>query len=158
MTENNNTQQFIQKLAQREGVSPQKIQETITVTFRNSYCQGENKEADLHFEFNTDFAVYRVYKIVEKISNPEKEITKDNKLLKGGKIEGEKFFLPLDTKNLSFSLSNEIKKQLGKNLGTVQQEKQLELFKPLQGKVIQGTVQGENKGYFVVNLGKVLGY
>ena|SRR5438128_6035447 len=106
----NNTQQFIQKLAHREGISPQKIQEIIISSFRNSYCRGENEEADLHFEFEADLVVYRVYKLVEKVTNPEKEISLDNELLKEGKTQGDRFFLPLDIKKLSFSFNYEIKK------------------------------------------------
>ena len=47
-------------------------------SFRNSYYQKENNEADLHFEFDTGLSVYRTYKIVEKVNNPEKEIERHN--------------------------------------------------------------------------------
>ena len=119
MIENNNTQQFIKQLAEREGVSEEKIKEIIIESFRTSYCQGENTGAELYFEFDSGLSVYRLYKIVENISDPEKEITKDNKLLKEGQIKGDNFLLPLDIKNLSLSLNQEIKNRLRKDVGEI---------------------------------------
>ena len=119
MTENNNTHQFIKQLAEREGVSEEKIKEIIIESFRKSYCQGENSGAELHFEFESGLSVHRLYKIVENISDPEKEITKDKKLLKEGQIKGDIFLLPLDIKNLSLSLNQEIKNRLRKDVGEI---------------------------------------
>ena len=116
MNENNNTQQFIKQLAEREGVSEVKIKEIIIDSFRASYCQGENAGAELHFEFDSGLSVYRCYKIVETINDPEKEITKDNKLIKEGQVRGKNFLLPLDIKNLSLSLNQEIKNRLRKDV------------------------------------------
>ncbi len=117
MTENiNTTQQFIKQLAEREGVSEEKIKEIIIDSFRDSYCQGENAGAELHFEFDSGLSVYRHYKIVETVNEPKKEITKESKLLKEGQIKENNFFLPLDIKNLSFSLNQEIKKRLRKDV------------------------------------------
>src|SRR6185437_12974570 len=96
---------------------------------------------DLHFEFASDLAVYRVYKLVEKVTDLEKEITHDNKLLKEGKVRDNKFFLPLDVKKLFFSFNYEMKKAWERELRSTKQEKQLESFKPLQGEIIQGIVQ-----------------
>ena len=98
-----------------------------------SYCQGENAEADLHFEFATGLLVYRTYKIVEKVNDPEKEIAKDDsKLLEESKVKGDTLFLPLDTKNLSLSLNYEIKKQLRKDLGEIHGEKQYKILNHLK--------------------------
>jgi hypothetical protein len=88
----NNTRQFIQKLAQREGVSNEKIQEIIETAFRNSYCQNENEEAVLHFEFNHGLVVYRLYRIVEKVANPHQEITRESTLFKEGEVKNEVLF------------------------------------------------------------------
>jgi len=116
LIENNNTQQFIKQLAEREGVSEEKIKEIIIESFRASYCQGENTGAELYFEFDSGLSVYRLYKIVETINEPEKEITKNNKLIKEGKIKNNNFLLPLDIKNLSLSLNQEIKNRLRKDV------------------------------------------
>ena len=116
MTENNNTQQFIRQLAEREGVSEEKIKEIIIDSFGKSYCQGENAGAELHFEFDSGLSVYHLYKIVETINDPKKEITKDNKLLKEGQVKDNVFFLPLEIKKLSFSLNQEIKNRLRKDV------------------------------------------
>jgi len=154
----NNTQQFIKQSAKREEVSEEKIKEIIVDSFRKSYCQGKNKDADLHFEFASDLAVYRVYKLVEKVTDLEKEITRDNKLLKEGKVRDNKFFLPLDVKKLFFSFNYEMKKAWERELRSTKQEKQLESFKPLQGEIIQGIVQRKDGNYYLVNVGKVLGH
>ena len=116
MIENSNTQQFIKQLAEREGVSEEKIKEIIIESFRYSYCQGENVGAELRFEFASGLSVYRLYKIVESVNEPEREITKDNKLIKEGEIKGNNFLLPLDIKNLSLSLNQEIKNRLRKDV------------------------------------------
>ena len=154
----NNTQQFIKQLAKREEVSEEKIKEIIVDSFRKSYCQGKNKDADLHFEFASDLAVYRVYKLVEKVTDLEKEITLDSKILKEGEIRDNKFFLPLDVKKLFFSFNYEMKKSWERELRSTKQEKHLEAFKTLQGEIIQGIVQRKDGNYYLVNLGKVLGY
>ena len=113
MTENNNTHQFIKRLADREGVPAQRIEEIIIESFRKSYCQGENTRAELHFKFGSGLSVYRLYKIVEKVDDLEKEIARDNELLlKKGQVKDGSFLLPLDIKNLSLSLNQEIKSQL----------------------------------------------
>jgi hypothetical protein len=116
LNENSNTQQFIKQLAEREGVSEEKIKEIIIGSFRVSYCQGENTNAELHFEFDSGLSVHRLYKIVETVNEPEKEITKDNKLLKEGQIRNGNLLLPIDIKNFSFSLNQEIKNRLRKEI------------------------------------------
>lgn len=116
---NNNTSQFIKQLAEREGISEEKVKGIIIESFTKSYCRGENAGVDLHFEFDTKLSVYRAYKVVEKVGDSKKEIVKNDELLKKGKIKDGIFFLPLDTKNLSFSLSYEIKRQLRKDLGEI---------------------------------------
>jgi hypothetical protein len=156
---NNNTNQFVKKLAEREGVSEEKIKEILIESFRRSYCQGENVKADLHFEFSSGLLVYRTYKIVEEITDREKEVAKnDSKFLEQGKIENNNFFLPLDTKSLSFSLNYEIKKQLQKDLGEIHGEKQYKMFKSLEGKLVRGNIQSYHENYYVVKLEKGLGY
>jgi len=112
----NNIQQFIKQLAAREGVSEEKIKKIIIDSLSKSYCQEENIGAELHFEFDSGLLVYRLYKIVETINDSAKEITKDNKLLKEGQIKGDNFLLPLDIKNFSFSLNQEIKSRLRKDI------------------------------------------
>jgi transcription termination/antitermination protein NusA len=154
----NSTQQFIRQLAERESVPEEKIKEIIADSFRKSYCQGENKDADLHFEFASDLAAYRVYKLVENVTDLEKEIALDSKLLKKGEIRDNKFFLPLDVKKLFFSFNYEMKKVWERELRSTKQERQLESFKTLQGEIIQGIVQRKEENYYLVNLGKVLGY
>ncbi|WNE41158.1 MAG: Transcription termination/antitermination protein NusA [Mycoplasmataceae bacterium] len=110
MTESNNTKQFIKQLAEREGVQEEKIKEIIIDSIRKSYCQGENSKAELHFEFGSGLSVFRCYKIVETVANPEKEITKDSELLKKGQVNNGNLLISLDIKNLSFSLNQDIKK------------------------------------------------
>ncbi|CAJ0925036.1 7387_t:CDS:2 [Entrophospora sp. SA101] len=127
---NNTTQQFIQKLAEREKVSPQKIEEIIINSLRQSYCKGENSQADLHFEFTNGLVVYRCYKIVEKITNPAQEIVASDNLLAQGKSENGEF----------------------------QQGKQYELFKNRQGEIIKGKIQSlADNNYCLVNLGQGVG-
>ncbi|CAH1755670.1 6744_t:CDS:2 [Entrophospora sp. SA101] len=141
LTENNNTQQFIKQLAEREGVSEEKIKEIIIDSFGKSYCRGENTGAELHFEFDSGLSVYRLYKIVETITDPEKEITKDNKLLKEGKIKDNNFLLPLDIKNLSLSLNQEIKSQLRKDVEEISE-------------IIKGNIKStQEENYYSIDLG-----
>jgi hypothetical protein len=153
LTESNNTHQFIKQLANREGVEEEKIKEIIIDSFRKSYCQGENSKAELHFEFNSKLSVYRCYKITETINDPQKEITKDNELLKSGQVKNEMFFLPLDIKNLSFSLNQEIKKQLQKDVEEISQGRKYKLYKPQQGKLVKGVIKSvQGVEYYLVRL------
>lgn len=154
----NNTQQFIQKLAQQKEVTSHLIQEIITTAFRNSYCQNENNNADLYFEFNDDLLVYRLYQIVEKVNDPIKEITRDNQLIAEGKIKGNVFFQPVDTKKISFSLSQEIKKELARNLEKIRKEKEYKIYSPLQDQIVSGHLQSIADDHYVINLGKGYGY
>lgn len=149
MNENNNTQQFIKQLAEREGISEEKIKEIITDSFRTSYCQGENAGAELYFEFDSGLSVYRLYKIVEKINDPEKEINQDNKLLKEGQVRDDNLLLPIDIKNLSFSLNQEIRNRLHKDIKEVGwkkrpeiEEKIYNLYKSQQGEIVRGGFKG----------------
>jgi N utilization substance protein A len=153
LTESNNTQQFIKQLANREGVEEGKIKEIIIDSIRKSYCQGESSRTELSFEFNSKLSVYRCYKIVETINDSQKEITKDSELIKGGQVKNEMFFLPLDIKNLSFSLNQEIKKQLQKDVEEISQERKYKLYKPQQGKLVKGVIKSvQDNSYYLVRL------
>jgi hypothetical protein len=155
LTESNNTQQFIKQLANRESVEEGKIKEIIIDSIRKSYCQGENSRAELSFEFNSKLSVYRCYKMVETINDSQKEITKDSELIKigQGQIKNEIFFLPLDIKNLSFSLNQEIKKQLQRDVEEISQERKYKLYKPQQGKLVKGVIKSvQDNNYYLVRL------
>lgn len=160
MTENNNntTHQLVKKLAEREGVTEETIKKIITESLRRSYCQGENTEADLFFDFANELLVYRTYQIVSEVNNPKKEIAKGDELLKTGQVKDNIFFLPLDIKNLPLDINYEIKKQLHKDIGKIHEERNYKLFKSLQGELVWGSVQDIQENYYVVNLGKGLGY
>jgi len=119
LAEKINTHQFIENLAEQKGVPVAKIKEIVTESFRKSYCRGENSQADLHFEFDGGLSVYRRYQIVEQVAHPEKEITRNNKLIKKGQVKNNIFFLPLDIKNLSYLVNYEIKKQFQGRIGAV---------------------------------------
>ncbi|MCE8164110.1 MAG: hypothetical protein I3274_07985 [Candidatus Moeniiplasma glomeromycotorum] len=158
MTENN-TQQFIKQLADREGVAEEKIKEIIIESFRKSYCQGENSKAELHFEFDSGLSVYHCYKIVEKVSDPIKEISADNELLKKGLVKENNFWLPLDIKNFSFSLNQEIKDRLRKRVAEVSWERQFKFYKSQEGEIIKGNIKStREKKYYLVDLGQVTGH
>lgn len=159
MTENNNTQQFIEQLANSKGVSEEKIKEIIIDSFCTSYCKGENTGAELHFKFNSGLSVYRRYKIVETIKEPEKEITKDNKLIKEGKIEDDNFLLPIDIKNLPPSLDQEFKNHLLKGVEKISWVRQYKLYKPQQGEIIKGIIKStQEENYYSVDLGQGTGH
>ena len=161
---NNNTNKFIKVLAEREKVSEEKIKEIITNSFRESYCKGENSEADLHFEFGDNLLVYRIYKIVEKLNDSNKETLKDseqlNQLLKtkDSKIKNDVLLLPLDIKNLSLLTSHGIKEQLRKNIGEIKEKNQHKLYQSLKGELAKGSIQNYQEKYYVVNLGKGIGH
>ncbi|CAG8838602.1 28095_t:CDS:2, partial [Racocetra persica] len=134
-------------LAEREGVSEEKIKEIIMDSFRKSYCKGENAGAELHFEFDSRLSVYRHYKIVDKLNDPEKEIASDNKLLKEGTIKDDNFLLPLDIENLSLAVNQEIEDRLRKDVGEI------------EGEIIKGSIKSlqdkKHENYYAVDLGKV---
>ena len=135
-------------------MSEERIREIIIESFQGSYCKEENSQAELSFEFNNDLSVYRLYQIVEKVSNPEKEITKDNELLKKGKVKDNKLFFPLDVKSFPTSLSNEIEKKLLGSLGEISKGRQFKQFKPLEGQIVEGTIQKEQENYYLIKLKK----
>jgi len=88
LAENNNTYQFIQKLAEREGVAEEKIKEIIINSVRKTYYKKESDKVDLHIEFDKTLLVYRKYKVVPEVRDSEREITVDSNLLKEGKRFG----------------------------------------------------------------------
>jgi transcription termination/antitermination protein NusA len=157
LPENSNVHQFIKNLAEREGVSEDRIKEIIVESFRKSYCREENSRAELSFEFNAGLSVHRLYQIVEKVNNPEKEISKNDELLKKGQKRDGKLFLPLDVKNFSASLSNEIRKQLLGDLEEISQGRRFKVLKSLQGQIVKGTVEGTQGNYYLVRLEKGIG-
>ncbi|CAI2192554.1 16667_t:CDS:10, partial [Funneliformis geosporum] len=70
---------------QKDVISAKNIEDLFTGTpLTLDYPERENVGAELHFEFEAGLSVHRLYKIVETINEPGKEITKDNKLLKEG--------------------------------------------------------------------------
>lgn len=158
MAENNNTYQFIQKLAEREGVAEEKIKEIIINSIRKTYYKKESDKVDLHIEFDKTLLVYRKYKVVPEVRDSEREIAVDSNLLKEGKTKDNIFFLPLDIRSFSLSLNYEIKKQLQKDLGIIQEEKQYNFFKPFEGQLVRGSIQNVQENYYLVNLGKGIGH
>lgn len=128
-------------------------------SFRASYCQGENVAAELHFEFDSKLSVHRLYKIVNQVNDSEKEIANNDELLKTGQIKGDNFLLPLDTKNLSFSINQEIKNRLRKDVGEINRERQYQLYQPQQGEIVKGNIKGlQEKNYYLVDLGQGTGH
>jgi hypothetical protein len=150
-----NTRQFIENLAKETKVPIENIQKIIIDSFRSSYCQNENKEAELHFEFNKNLEIYRLYKIVEKVNDPQKEVIFNDELIKkAGKKENNIFFCPIETQKLSFFLSKEIQKNLEKYLKDIRQKKEIQEYIALQGSLISGKIQSIEKDYCLINLGK----
>ncbi|CAG8757925.1 12190_t:CDS:2, partial [Racocetra fulgida] len=150
----NSIRQFIQKLAWRERISPEKIQEILAAAFRDSYCRNGNEEAVLHFEFDHDLLVYRCYQIVNRVTNPQKEITKKSKLIKEGEVKNGVLFWPLNTKNFSFAASQEIKKHFLRDLQKIQKEKEHETYSPSLGQLVVGNLQSIERDYYLFDLGK----
>nr|CAG8484564.1 10664_t:CDS:2 [Entrophospora candida] len=154
MVKSTSIYQFIKSLAEREGVSEDRIKEIIIESFRRSYCKKESSRAELNFKFNDGLSVHRLYQIVEKVNDPEKEISKNDELLKKGKVKNNKLFVPLDIKNFSNSLSDEIRKQLLGDLGEISKARQFKQFKPLEGQIVEGTIQKEQENYYLIKLKK----
>ncbi|WP_172575398.1 NusA N-terminal domain-containing protein [endosymbiont GvMRE of Glomus versiforme] len=152
MTENNKIHQLIKELAEEKEISEERIKEIIIQSINKSYCSGENTGVSLHFEFDSGLSVYHTYQIVEKVNNPKREIQKNSELLKEGKIMGETFLLPLDIKNLPLLLSNEIRKQLQKDLEEANWEKQYRLFESLQGQLVWGVIQNFKENCCIIDI------
>lgn len=157
-----NLSESLQRLSQTKGVSEEKIKNIICQSFRQFYEKKLNQTVDFHFEFGDKFSVYRLYQIVEKVSDPEKEIDSSDWRLKEGKSENNIFFLPLEI--TSFDLASEIKKMVQEELKKISWESQSKLLQKFQQeeKLVQGNLQGLRGDYYLVNLnlgeeGRVIG-
>lgn len=135
-------QNYVEKLAEREGIDTKQLEKIITKSFTQFYCQGEDKDADLIFNFGKDFVIYRRYEIVkEKPGNPSREIHfEDGRLKAGGKIEGNYFLLPLNVNGLPFPISQNIRHQIRKEIQEIHKQKQLKSFKEQNNQLVQGAV------------------
>ena len=131
----------IQKLADETGSTKEKIQEIIIGSFRSAYCSYENKGAELHFDFKEDFKIYRLYKIVEKFSDHQKEVASNSTLIesfkkdkkRGGKVENGVFFFPIEIRNLSRLLNQKIRENIEKELAKISQKKIVQNTKIYKG-------------------------
>src|SRR5687767_1966048 len=136
--ENNNISQFIKQVAEQEQISEKRVKDIIINSFQQSYSRSAaSTPIDLLFEFNHELVVAHRYQIVEKVVNPDLEVSaKDTKLLKRGRREGNTLLLPLDLQNLPFSLSQEIKKNLQVALEEVQQARKHGLYQSLVNEIV----------------------
>ncbi|MCE8162673.1 MAG: hypothetical protein I3273_02130 [Candidatus Moeniiplasma glomeromycotorum] len=168
MTENKINSSFsetIKRLAQEKGANEEKIKSLIIKSFCQFYEQKLNQTANLHFEFGSELLVYRLYQIVDHVSDPEKEISSSDPRLKEGKKENNTFFLPLEITDYSLDLISEIKKKFRTGLREINWENQFKLLKKLQQeeRLVRGNIQGQKGDYYLVNLnldeeGRVIGF
>jgi hypothetical protein len=153
---NNNTIELIKKLAEREGMNYTEAKETIKNSFVKTYCQGENSESELHFNFDPEFEVYRVYKIVDEVKDSQKEISKNNSVIKNGEIKGDKFFLPLNTNNFEIPTTkiNELKKQVKKDFEKKTSERRIEDYNEIfeNKELVEGFIRNSQEDYYLVEL------
>ncbi|KLL02277.1 MAG: transcription elongation factor NusA [Mycoplasmataceae bacterium RC_NB112A] len=149
-----NFNQILQKLVEAKGVSEEEIKNIICQSFCHFYEKKLNQKVDFHFEFKDKFRVYRLYQIVDKVDNPEKEITSSDPRLKEGRIENNNFFLPLEITDFPHSLVLEIEKLIQQELKKVVWKNQFKLLQKLQQEetLVRGNLQGQQGDYYLVNL------
>ncbi|MCE8164009.1 MAG: hypothetical protein I3273_05180 [Candidatus Moeniiplasma glomeromycotorum] len=159
-----NFSESIQKLAQAKGVSEEKIKAIIRQSFCQFYERKLNRVVDFHFDFGDKLSVYRLYQIVEKANDPEKEIASTDPRLKEGKSENGTFFLPLEIADFSFDFVSDIKNMVQQELKEIDWESQFKLLQKFQQEetLVRGNLAGLKGDYYLVSLnvaeGKVTGY
>lgn len=152
----------IKKLARQKETSEERIKNLIIKSFSQFYAQKLNREVDFHFEFGDKLLVYRLYQIVNQVSDPEKEVSNSDSRLKEGKREKNTFFLPLELTDSSLDFISEIEQKVLTGLKEVSWESQFKLLQKLQQeeKLVEGNIQGQKGDYYLVNLKeeKVIGF
>jgi hypothetical protein len=159
----NTTYQLIKSLAEREKIAESRVIELFISAIQEIYQQKVNDPKELRVTFDAEekqFLAYQVYRIVEKVNDPNQEITSRNELLQEEKaqIQENCLLLPLDLKKIT--TYEEILPQFRLCLQKSQQKKWYEEFLPLQGKIVEGTVHEVYPRYCLVSLlgGKGIGY
>jgi len=111
---------------------------------------------NLSFNFQDNLLVYRKYEIVNKVNNSETEILFNDPVLKKGEIKNNFFFLPLDIENFSFSTSQQICKELYKEVQEIQKEKQFQNLQEQKEQIIKGKISHFSNNICFIDLGSNL--
>lgn len=130
----------ISQVAEKLGINAEQLKEGIANSFRESYCQGDNAEADLEFDFSGELTVFRKYRLVLEVKDVAKEIILDDSLLSQGKIVGEFFYLSLPVEGFSSNLIQDIGRRIRAGIREVRRQKQLENFRKQKDQLIKGRV------------------
>lgn len=141
---NSTTYQLIKDLAEREKLEESQVVELFISAIQEIYRQKTNDQKELRVIFDTNekqFLAYQVYQIVEKVNDPNKEISTESELLqnKQAQVQENCLLLPLDL--IKITSYEEILRQFRSSLQKSQQKKWYEEFLPLQGKIVEGVVR-----------------
>ena len=84
----NNTYQLIKNLAEREKITEKEVIEILSLAIQDVYQQKNFPSGELQVIFDPEkeqFMAYQVYRVVEKVNDPTKEITTEDKLFQSKK-------------------------------------------------------------------------
>jgi hypothetical protein len=123
---NNTTCQLIKDLAEREKLEESQVVELFISAIQEIYRQKTNDQKELRVIFDTNekqFLAYQVHQIVEKVNDPNKEISTESELLQNKKAQVQEncLFLPLDL--IKITSYEEILRQFRSSLQKSQQKK-----------------------------------
>jgi len=154
---------LIKRLAMEREMEEDKVIELFSSVIQEFYQQKNDPRAELNLHFDPDqkkIFPYRVYKIVEEVNDPAKEISSQDEIIqkKKGKIQDGNLLVSIDLKELIDY--QEFLKKIRSLLNQVQKEKWSKELLPYQGKIIEGEIREIHDDYCLVNLlgGKAVGY
>ena len=155
-----NTYQLIKNLAKREKFTEKEVIEILSLAIRDVYQQKNFTSGELKVIFDPEKNQFMVYQVIEQVSDPGREITAEDKLFRSKKnlFQEGRLLRPLNLKKMANY--EEILHQFRLSLQKSRQKKWFEEFFPLQGKIVEGTIQEAYHSYCLVSLlgGKGLGY
>jgi transcription termination/antitermination protein NusA len=157
----NNIYQLIKNLAEREGITEKEIIDMLSLVVQDIYRQKKPTSGELKVTFDPEkkqFMAYHACHDVRKIKNPTEEFSTKSSKKNFFQDQEHSQLQPLNLKEVTNY--EEILKHLYLSLQRSRQKKLKEELMPLQGKIIEGTVQEVYHNYCLVNLpgGKGLGY
>jgi hypothetical protein len=152
-TNNNQTHQYIKKLAEKKEAPEKEIERIVVNSFTKYYLTGDKAGTKLHFDFKDEPKIYEVYEIVDNVNNPAKEISRNNPMISEGEIKEGKLYLLLDSDKFS-SYFKKIEEQMKKELENInwnKQQKDVEEYRKKK-ELVKGNVINSRNEYYIVEL------
>jgi len=148
----------IEQVVKEKGIPRATLIKALEEAVLNASKKKFGANLDLEARYNEELDEIEVFQfktVVERVTDPEKEISLDEAKLQDPEcMVGDYIGLKMDTSKLGRISAQTAKQVILQKLRTAESDVIYEEYKNRKGEIVTGTIQRIEKSYYIVNLGK----